>query len=231
MVTTRSHLLQKLGFQNQENKRFKSRKLKFILYLPKIISPLVTTSLWLGSTFASSAQQAPILSQSLRAPVVSSRLVASGTAISLNGRTLPAAWSQWQNQGIRTAISDAGAAQLLGMELLNTQDGAKQPVQWFSEPKTTPLVLASSLTAGYRYLDITDFAQKAGWQVQASGNTLKITSPAAKVQAIRQGNQPWGDRIVFDLNRPTAWQINRSLLAKPQIKNGRSQLREQLILL
>lgn len=213
MVTTRFHLLQELGFQNQENKRFKSRKLKFILYLPKIISPIVTTSLWLGSTFASSAQQAPILSQSPATPVASSRLVASGTAISLNGRTLPAAWSQWQNQGIRTAISDAGATQLLGMDLLNTQDGAKQPVQWFSEPKTT-LVLASSLTAGYRYLDITDFAQRAGWQVQASGNTLKITSPIARVQAIRQGNQSWGDRIVFDLNRPTAWQIQQKSVSK-----------------
>lgn len=199
------------SLQHQENQRCKSRKLKFILYLPKIIS-LVTTSLWLGATSASNAQQSPILSQS-PTPVVSSRFVASGTAISLNGRTLPAAWSQWQNQGIRTAISDAGAAQLLGMELLSTQDGAKQPVQWFSEPKTT-LVLASSLTAGYRYLDITDFAQRAGWQVQASSNTLKITSPIARVQAIRQGNQPWGDRIVFDLNRPTAWQIEQKSVSK-----------------
>lgn len=202
------------SLQHQKNNLFNSVKLKFIPYLPKIICPLVTSSLWLASTFASNAQKAPILSQSPATPVVSSRLVASGTAISLNGRTLPAAWSQWQNQGIRTAISDAGAAQLLGMDLLNTQDKAKQPVQWFSDPKTAPLVLTSSLTAGYRYLDITDFAQRAGWQVEASSNTLKITSPTAKVQAIRQGRQPWGDRIVVDLNRPTAWQIQQKSVSK-----------------
>lgn len=200
-------------FQHQKNKFFKSVKLKFIPYLPKIIFPLVTSSLWLGSTFASNAQQAPILNQSPATPTVSSRLVASGTVISLNGRSFPAAWSQWQNQGIRTAISDAGAVQLLGMDLLNTQDKAKQPVQWFSEPKTT-LVLASSLTAGYRNLDITDFAQRANWQVQASGNTLQITLPPAKVQAIRQGNQTWGDRVVVDLNRPTAWQIQQKSTSK-----------------
>jgi len=221
-----THFLQRSrGFQNQEDRSFKqaksSVKLKFSRHLPKIISPLVATSLWLASTFTSSAQQSPVptplLSQnSAASPDVSSpRLLSSGNQVSLNGRTLLAAWSQWQNQGkVRTAISDAGATQLLGMELLNTKDAAKQPVQWFSEPTTTPLVLASWLTAAYRYLDVTDFAQKAGWQVQASGNTLRINSPAARVQGIRQGRQPWGDRIVLDLNRPTSWQIQQQSVSK-----------------
>ena len=221
MVQTRithSHKLER-GFQNQKNSGFKqaisSGKL-FIPYFSKIIFPLVTTSLWLASPFASAQQSlpTPLLSQKSPANSVSSpRLLASGTQVSLNGRTLPGAWSQWQNQGIRTWISDAGATQL-GMELLNTQDEKKQPVQWFSEPKTMPLVLPSWLTAGARYLDVTDFAQKAGWQVQASGNTLQISSPLARVQTIRQGRQPWGDRIVLDLNRPTSWQIQQQSVSK-----------------
>lgn len=192
--------------QDQKNQRFKSVKLKVISYLPKIIS-LVTTSLWLTSV-ASSAQQSPPTP-----PIPLPRLLASGNQVSLNNRTIPIAWSQWQQGKVRTAISDAGVSQL-GMELLNTSDEAKQPVQWFSEPKTTPLVLSSRLTAAYRYLDITDVAQRAGWQVQVSGNTLRITSPTARVQTIRQGKQPWGDRIVLDLTRPTSWQVRQQSVSK-----------------
>ncbi len=203
------------GFQNQKNSGFKQAKSSgklFISCLSKIIFPLVTTSLGLAST-ASAQQLLPILSQKSPANSMSSPpVLAAGTQVSLNGRTLPAVWSQWQNQGIRTWISDAGVTQL-GMELLSTQDEKKQPVQWFSEPKTM-LVLPSWLTAGARYLDVTDFAQKAGWQVQPSGNTLRITSPTARVQTIRQGRQPWGDRIVLDLNRPTSWQIKQQSVSK-----------------
>jgi hypothetical protein len=221
MVQTRithAHKLER-GFQNQKNSGFKQARSSgklFIPYLSKIIFPLMTTSLWLASTFASAQQlpvPTPLISQNPANSSSSSQFLTSGTQVSLNGRTLPAAWSQWQNQGIRTAISDSGVTQL-GMELLNTQDEKKQPVQWFSEPKTMPLVLPSWIKAGARYLDLTDFAQKAGWQIQASGNILRITSPVARVQAIRQGRQPWGDRIVLDLNRPTSWQIKQQSVSK-----------------
>lgn len=208
------------GLQNQEARFKQATSVKlFSLRLPKIISFLVTISLWLASN-ASNAQPSPVITplinqNSAATPDVSSpRLLASGNQVSLNGRTLPAAWSQWQNQDIRTAISDAGMTQLLGVELLNTEDATKQPVQWFSQPITTPLILASWLTSGARYLDVTDFARKAGWQLQPSGNTLHITSPAARVQTIRQGRQPWGDRIVLDLNRPTSWQIQQQSVSK-----------------
>ncbi len=193
MVVTR-----KSKSQNQKTKDFKSVKL--FISLP-VISSLVTSSVWLIAT-AAIAQQSP----------PTSRLQASGNQVSLNNRTIPIAWSQWQQGKVHTAISDAGVSQL-GVELLNTSDEAKQPVQWFTEPNT-PLVLNSRLTAAYRYLDVTDFAQKAGWQVQASGNTLRITSPTARVQTIRQAKQPWGDRLVIDLNRPTSWQIKQQSVSK-----------------
>ena len=149
---------------------------------------------------------------SLANPSVSlPKLVYSGTQVSLNGRTLPAVWSQSQlgtvTGKVRTGISDAGVTQLLGVELLNTSNEAKQPVQWFSQQTTKPLVLSSWLTGGHRYLDVTQLAVLAGWQLQVDGNTLRITTPAARVKAIRQGQQSWGVRIVVDLDRPTPWQV------------------------
>ena len=207
-------------------------------------TPLLTTLLWLASAAASSAQQSlvlapvatPLLSQ--KPPVSSSnpdvplpRLLHSGTKVSLNGRTLPAAWSQWQLDAtarkVRTGISDAGVMQLLGVELLNTSNAAKQPIQWFSQPTTTPLVVDSRLWGAYRYLDVTDFAQRAGWQFSANDDTLRITTPAAKMQAIRQGRQPWGDRIVVDLDRPTFWQVTQQQATpkpKPQTPTAQPQL-------
>lgn len=148
---------------------------------------------------------------SLANPSVSlPKLLYSGTQVSLNGRTLPTAWNQWQlnAQGLtRIEISDAGVTQLLGVELLNTKNAAKQPVQWFSQPTTMPLVLASWLKGAYRYLDVSQLATLGGWQLQANGDTLQITTPPARVKSIRQGRHPWGDRIVVDLDRPTPWQV------------------------
>ena len=176
-------------------------KRKFILDSAQIILTLAIAALGLASVSPSSAQQ----------------VSHSGTQVSLNGRTSPVAWSQWQldaNKGkVHTLISDAGVMQLLGVELLNTRDTAKQPVQWFSQMTTTPLVLNSWHNRAYRYLDVTDFAQTAGWQFSADGDTLRITTPVAKVKAIRLLQQPWDDgdtkgvRIVIDLDRPTPWQI------------------------
>lgn len=188
------------------------------------------------STSTSSAQQslvptpraAPLLSQqpSVSEPMPAvplPRMLYSGTQISLNDRTVAAAWSQWQLDGkeakVGTAISDVGLMQLLGVELLNTGDAAKQPVRWFSQSTTTPLVLTSWLFGSYRYLDVTQLATKAGWQLSANGNTLLIATPAARLKAIRQGKHPWGDRIVVDLDRPTPWQVTQQQSApkpKPQ---------------
>lgn len=133
-----------------------------------------------------------------------------GSQVILNGRTLPAAWAQWQMNGItRTGISDLGLLQIAGVELLNTNDRAQQPIQWFSASTTNPLTLATRVTGPFRYLDITEFARKVGWQLQVSGSGLKIASPVAKVLAIRHAQQPWGDRLVLDVDRPVTWQVDQ----------------------
>lgn len=130
-----------------------------------------------------------------------------GDQIVLNGKIWTAAWSQQPsssgNNTVRIGVSDAGFAQVLGGELLNTLEPAQQPIQWFSEP----LRLASWLTSTHRYLDISPLVQRENWQVTPQGNQLQIITPPARIVALRQGQQVWGDRIVLDLNRPAPWQI------------------------
>ncbi|MCL1468453.1 phosphodiester glycosidase family protein [Argonema galeatum] len=146
------------------------------------------------------------------------KLLIQGDAIALNGRTRPALWSQWQltgSQRVRIGVADVGLTQTIGVELLSTWDSTRQPVQWFSEPAASPLILATWLTNQYRYLDITDFAHSAGWQIKVDGTTLRINSPAATVNDIRQDSLIGSDketvahRIVLDLDRPTPWQVSQ----------------------
>jgi hypothetical protein len=140
---------------------------------------------------------------------VSPQAIRQGTQVSLNGRVLTVAWRQWQLGGsIRTGISDVNLTQSVGMELLSTRDLTRQPIAWFSDPSSTPLVLATQLSGAYRYLDVTDFAKLAGWQLQAEGNTLRISSLPTRVADIRQEQQPWGDRFIVDLDRPIPWQAS-----------------------
>ncbi|WP_009633758.1 phosphodiester glycosidase family protein [Synechocystis sp. PCC 7509] len=145
--------------------------------------------------------------------------------ILLNNRPLAIAWTQWQQAGkTHIGISDTGFAQILGVDLLNTNDPTKQPIQWFNEPKTNPIVLPTKLNGGYRYLDVTNFTPP-GWQFAVKNNTLVITSPTAKIQDIRLGKQTFGDRIVIDLDRPTSWQVNQQS-APPKPKTVINELVE-----
>ena len=200
-----------------------SSKYQMILFLPAgIILSLLTFSLWLGSISASIAGRSPstVPAKSIN-PTPQPRqdipqFTLHGKQIALNGRTSPAAWQQWwdKNTGMHTAILDAGLIQLLGVELLNTTDAKKQPVWWFDQSNTTP-ILDSKHSGMYRLLDITQIATQAGWQMLVDGDTLRITTPSARVRGIRQGKQKNGDRIVIDLDRPTAWQVT-SRAAKPK---------------
>ena len=134
----------------------------------------------------------------------------SGNQVSVNGRTFPFPWKQWQTSGlggVRVGVSDAGLIQAIGLELLSSSDTKRQPIQWFSPTNTQSSILATQLTGQYRYLDITDLAKTYSWQIQALGETLQITTPPAIIQEIRQGNQDRGERIVVDLDRSTPWQV------------------------
>jgi hypothetical protein len=152
-------------------------------------------------------------------------MVSSGNQISLNGRTLPGTWLQQSGKAgqVTTHISDGPFRQLIGVTFLNSNSSAKQPIQWFSTA-TTPLVLATRLVGAYRYLDITNFAQASGWQIQTNGNILVIVTPKAQITNIVQSQEPpeasaplQQTRILVNLDRPTPWQVAQgSAIAKPQ---------------
>ncbi|MBD2293795.1 phosphodiester glycosidase family protein [Anabaena sphaerica FACHB-251] len=174
------------------------------------VSPILSTALCLIATCATNAKQPPTTPQTL--PNLTSQLPtpSSGTQITLNGRTLVGGWLQQQGIAgtVITHLSDGALRQLMGVDLLNTTNPQLQPVEWFSS-LTPPLALNAKLLGGYRYLDISSFAQTAGWQMQANGNTLVISTPQAKINNIRQGKQTWGDRLVVDLDRPTPWKVTQ----------------------
>ncbi len=189
------------------------------------ISSIIATALCLYNTNLTRAQQLPI--DAIPAPTLTSQsptkplpgVLASGNQISLNGRTLPGAWLQRARTGnsLTTHLSDGAFRQLIGVDFLNSKNPARQPVAWFS-PSAKPSVLSAWLQRGYRYLDITNFAQTAGWQLQANGNILVISTPAAIVKDIQTSNLspeveslPNQARIFVDLDRPTPWQVRQEL--------------------
>ena len=198
-------------------------------FFPTFVSPIISTILCFYATSPTLAQQspvevklAPILTQQSPRPPLTG-VISYGNQILLNGRTLPATWLQKRSKSgsFSTHLSDGALRQLVGVDLLNSTNPSKQPVQWFSLV-TKPIVLSSVLAGGYRYLDITNFAKTAKWQMQVNGNTLVISTPAAKVTDISQSPQSstvgvaplQQARIVVNLDRPTAWQIRQGLPIK-----------------
>ncbi|AFZ27056.1 putative periplasmic protein (DUF2233) [Cylindrospermum stagnale PCC 7417] len=191
------------------------------------VLPILAIALCLTDPHATSAQQSPTNAKPTPSSTTQSSAPA-GNQISLNGRTLPGAWLQRSGTGrkVTTYLSDGVLRQLIGVDLLDSNNPARQPVQWFS-PVTAPLALNTKLLGGYRYLDITNFAQTAGWQLQANGNILVISTQPAKVTDILQSQQPTlgdatrtGDRVVVNLDRPTPWQVKQGLpISKPADAN------------
>lgn len=195
------------------------------------VSPILLTVLCLTTTCATNAQESPktakfisrLISQSPAPPLTG--VASSGNQISLNGRTLAGTWLQRPGKSgqVTTHLSDGAFRQLIGVNFLNSSNSAKQPIQWFSSV-TKPLVLSTRLIGAYRYLDITNFAQTSGWQIQANGNTLLISTPKTQITNIVQSQEPpeastplQQTRILVNLDRPTPWQIVQgSAIAKPQ---------------
>ena len=131
----------------------------------------------------------------------------SGNSIRINGQTMVGAWQQRNG---RLGISSAAVSSVVGAELLSTTDASQQPIRWFPASEDEVSYLPAWWDKTNRYVDITDFAARAGWTVQAAGTTLQVGTPAAVVSGLRQGKQTWGDRIVVDLSGPATWQVQSS---------------------
>ena len=143
-------------------------------------------------------------------------LMSHGNKISLNGRTLEGAWLQQKGKTVKLAtyLSDGALRQLIGVDLLNSNSPQKQPIQWFSS-LSKPQILTGFLQQGYRYLDITKFAQQEKWQIQTKGNTLVISTPEAKIKNINQEKPSTPQqKIVIDLDAPTPWKLTPGAVIK-----------------
>ncbi|MDM9380895.1 phosphodiester glycosidase family protein [Chlorogloeopsis sp. ULAP01] len=149
------------------------------------------------------------------APPIKTGVRSYGNQISLNGRISSGGWLQQRTSKgqITTLVSDGALRQLIGVDLLDTSQPARQPIQWYSS-NAKPQILSSLLTGGYRYLDISRFANTFGWQMQVQGKTLVLSTPSAKITNINQGKHEFGDRIVLNLDSPTPWQIAQGLPVK-----------------
>lgn len=130
---------------------------------------------------------------------------ASGNQLRINGRLVSGAWQQRRDL---IGISDGAISSQLGITLGSTRNPTQQPVAWFmpSDPGMVPL--SAWHYQNHRYLDIAPLIRQHSWQITPQGSVLDLRLPASQINALRQGKQTWGDRLVLDLNRSAAWQVS-----------------------
>ncbi|MFM7190251.1 MAG: hypothetical protein ACKOX2_05465, partial [Microcystaceae cyanobacterium] len=130
-----------------------------------------------------------------------------GSTVAIAGKTFPINWRQNQRGGqLKTEISDIGAMQALGLELLDNPQPQSQPLQWFSGVTS----VTAQFSASDRYLDLSDWLQSNGIQTQVQGQTLLLSATGSQILDLREGQQPWGKRLVLTLSRPTYWQVSQA---------------------
>ncbi len=167
------------------------------------------TSSSLESRYASSQQngqgngiQIPLLS-SLGGWLFTNTTATQGDRLVVNGRIIE---SRWSRQGDTLFIPDAHLIEGFGIDVLDTSDPSRQPIQWFSDGTQALPDAATAVDGQFRYLDIGALAQINGWRVRSQGTVLSIDTPDAQVLSVRHGRQEWGDRLVIDLDQPTPFQ-------------------------
>ena len=137
--------------------------------------------------------------------------VSQGTEIFLNGKTLNIPWGQWQvGNSLRLGISDTALDRQLGVELFNNSNYQTQPIDWYATTRSTPVTVTAKLSRQYRYLDITDLAQRSGWQWQIVGTKLQLNTPATRVTNVRRENTPKNGKITVTLDRSTPWKLSQT---------------------
>ncbi|TVQ07145.1 MAG: phosphodiester glycosidase family protein [Leptolyngbya sp. DLM2.Bin27] len=165
---------------------------------------------WVGLGLVGAIASAPALATDPLPPTAESALApaalasaalpatAQGQTLMINGNraTIP-----WMIANGRIGLADYGVTDHLGASLLSSGQPDRQPVQWFTQPGN-PVTLPAWIQGGYRLLDIKPLAERHGWQVQPQGDTLQITTPPARVLALRRQALPGGERLWIDLSGP-----------------------------
>jgi hypothetical protein len=130
----------------------------------------------------------------------------SGNVIQLNGQPWSGRWIRRVEQGQQSLyVQEDWLTGGLGVQMLDSDKADRQRLRWFSSPTFSQVAFDN--TGQFRYLDLAPFAEQ--WRTEIVGNALNIYTPDASMQAVRRSKQPWGDRIVIDLNRRTPWRVTQ----------------------
>ncbi|NJL46464.1 MAG: hypothetical protein HC929_01735, partial [Leptolyngbyaceae cyanobacterium SM2_5_2] len=172
-----------------------------------MLGALGTATLWHGlleQPGFSATPDTPPSALAVDAATVAQLAAERGNAVTINGlnAALP-----WMRRDGRIGLADYGLTDHIGLRLLNSENPQQQPVQWFTGAGQPPLTLSAWVQGGHRYLDITPLVQQHGWTISNQGQTLQITTPVTRIEAIRQGSQPWGERLVVQVSGPTVAQL------------------------
>ena len=130
----------------------------------------------------------------------------SGNVIQLNGQPWTGRWIRRVEQGQQSLyVQEDWLTGGLGVQMMDSEKADRQRLRWFSSPTFSRVTFDN--TGRFRYLDLAPFAEQ--WRTEIVGNVLNIYTPNTKMQAVRRSKQPWGDRIVIDLNRRTPWRVSQ----------------------
>ena len=130
----------------------------------------------------------------------------SGNVINLNGQAWSGRWLRRVEQGrSQLYVQEDWLTGGLGVQMLDSETSDRQRVRWFSSPLFTPTAFDNQ--GKYRYLAITPFAEQ--WRTEIVGSTLNLYTPDTIMEGLRRSKQPWGDRLVIDLNRRTPWRVSQ----------------------
>ncbi len=155
----------------------------------------------LGLTLVLPASLAPVQAQVSSPPAQGSAV--GGNTLIINGVRVTVPWMVREGQ---VGVADYGLTTHLGLTLLNSDNPDRQPVQWFSNPATAPLVLPAWVAGGYRYLGLTPLVDRYGWTLTPQGPNLTLQTPPALVQGVQLDPQ----RLVVDLSAPAPVQVLES---------------------
>jgi len=141
------------------------------------------------------------------APLIITQAINQGSNIQLNGQP----WAgRWLRQGGQFFVEETWATNALGIAFLPANQpnppSNRQRIKWFSSPQFLSVTFATP--PNYRFVALPSFAEK--WRMTARGDTLQITTPPAKLLAVRTSRQTGGDRLVLELDAPAPFQVQRS---------------------
>lgn len=187
--------------------------------ITKMIKPisffiLLSLNLALTDSFFQKVQGQTINNQTLAQTNKNNQVntnLKQGQTITFNNRTFNIAWIQWdQDNQQHLGISDFGAVNLFGFDLLDTENPLIQPLKWYGDNLRENFNLTAQFIAPYRYLDLTDLLLQNGLTFRIDQNNLIIEQANGNINDIITIDQESKKEILVNLDRAIPWQISEN---------------------